>query len=150
MSESKATFRLAVFFGILAAWCIWWAHHPTNTVERIAWRDSFDAAHDEARHAGKPMLLYFTAAWCGPCQSLETTTWADPDVAAELSKYVSVKLDVDLPTTKPLATKYSVDAAGIPYFVLLDKDDKPIRSTVGAMPPDEFLSWMRGEKVADQ
>src|SRR3954469_22842085 len=63
--------------------------------EAVPWRTDFDAARREAAQTGKPLFVYFTASWCGPCQRMRSTTWADPQVDAALRAYVPVKVDVD-------------------------------------------------------
>lgn len=113
--------------------------------ERIPWQADYPSARVVARASGKPMFLYFTASWCGPCQSLKSTVWSDAAVASELSRYVPVKLDVDLPSTRDLALKYGVEDAGIPFFVVLDPSGNVVRTGVGAVPPDTFVRWLRGE-----
>jgi thiol:disulfide interchange protein len=107
--------------------------------EIVPWRTDFAAARQEARSAGKPVFAYFTAAWCGPCQSLKHTTWADKDVEAALRGYVPVKIDVD--QNQELARQYNVRA--VPSFAVLGGDGEPLKQVDGALPPEELLNWLR-------
>jgi thiol:disulfide interchange protein len=109
--------------------------------ELIPWRSDLASAQAEAKKSNKPLFLYFTAAWCGPCQSLKTTTWADPSVKNALSSYVPVKIDID--EHPDLAKRYP--AEGIPHFVVAQADGRPLRESVGAVPPGEFVAWLNGK-----
>ncbi len=117
---------------------------PGGGKEVIPWRTDFNAAAAEANRAQKPVFLYLTANWCGPCQSLKHTLWADPRVAAALSAYVPVKVDID--QRPDLAERYGVagpgPAGGIPAFRILDAQGKVIGQSVGAVGTDEFLAWL--------
>ena len=106
--------------------------------EVVPWRTDFAAATNEARQSGKPVFAYFTAVWCGPCQSLKHTTWANKDVDAALRDYVPVKVDID--RNPDLATQYGVRA--VPSFAVLADDGRPLRQTDGALPPGDFLRWL--------
>jgi hypothetical protein len=107
--------------------------------EIIPWRTDFVAASQEARTSGKPVFAYFTATWCGPCQSLKHTTWADKGVDAALRDYVPVKIDID--REPDLARKYQVRA--VPSFAVLGDDGTSVRQVEGALPPQDFLAWLK-------
>jgi thioredoxin-like negative regulator of GroEL len=107
--------------------------------EIVPWRAGYSAALEEARASNKPPLVYFTASWCGPCQSLKHTTWADKAVEAALRDYVPVKVDID--EHPDLAQSFKID--GVPTFVVLDRDGHSIKRVVGALPPREFLEWLK-------
>ena len=107
--------------------------------EIIPWRTDFAAATDEARRTGKPVFAYFTAVWCGPCQSLKHTTWADKGVDAALRDYVPVKVDID--RNPDVADKYGVK--GIPAFAVLADDGRALRQADGALPPKDLLDWLK-------
>ena len=107
--------------------------------EIIPWRPTYAAALDEAKASHKRALVYFTADWCGPCQNLKHTTWADKNVEAALRDYVPVKVDVD--RERDLATKYRVDA--VPTFVVLDPTGASVARWSGASPPAEFISELK-------
>lgn len=107
--------------------------------EIIPWRTDFAAATEESRRAGKPVFAYFTAVWCGPCQTLTHTTWADKGVDEALRTYVPVKIDID--RNPHLAEKYGVRA--IPAFAVLGADGDAVRQTDGALPPEQFLGWLK-------
>jgi thiol:disulfide interchange protein len=117
--------------------------------EIIPWWNNYAFAQTESRQTGKPLFLYFTASWCGPCQSLKSTTWADREVAAELSPYIPVKLDVDDPANADLVKEYHADTEGIPLFVVFDSKGNVVRAMVGAMPPKMFVGWMKGEPIQE-
>jgi thiol:disulfide interchange protein len=108
--------------------------------EIVPWRTDLAAARAEATKNAKPLLLYFTATWCGPCQRMKSETWSDASVAARLQNYVPMKIDIDLdPAT---AQQYRVD--GIPTFVLLDRTGKIDKQITGYMDPAQFLAWLEG------
>ena len=107
--------------------------------EIVPWRNDFAAATAEARKDGKPVFAYFTATWCGPCQNLKHTTWADKEVDAALRGYVPVKVDID--RSPELAQKYGVRA--VPTFAVLGDDGEAVRQADGALPPQDFLRWLK-------
>ena len=116
-------------------------NRESTAPERVPWRTDLHAAMDEADKSGKPLFLYFTADWCGPCQSMKHTTWADADVEKALSSYVPVKIDID--AHPEIARQYPGD--GIPNFVIAKSDGTLIRHKVGAVPPPDFLEWLNAK-----
>lgn len=72
--------------------------------------------------------LYFSAAWCGPCQSLAP-------IMEEVNNSVPVqKVDVD--TESELAAEYNIRS--VPTVVLLI-EDKPVRRYVGVQSLQTYL-----------
>ena len=109
--------------------------------DKIPWRHDLADARREAATAHKPVLAYFTATWCGPCQEMHRTTWSDSKVESALQAFVPVKLDVD--QQSKLAAQYGVD--GIPTYMILDAQGKPVRADSGYRDADEFLQWLKGK-----
>lgn len=111
--------------------------------EVIPWRTDFASASAEAKRTGKPMLLDFSATWCGPCQEMRRTTWSDRQVAQDLGGYVPVQLDLD--RNPALAQQFAVSA--IPHLDLIAPDGQVIASTEGEMNADEFRAWLASART---
>ena len=116
----------------------------TRPKEIVPWRSDYGTAVQEARAAGKPAFVYFTATWCGPCQTMKHTTWADKEVEAALRGFVPVKVDLD--QQPEVARQFAVEA--IPAYVVLDPAGAPVAAWDGAMPPAHFLSQLKGLPLA--
>lgn len=125
-----------IFAALIAVTVISRARDPGE--ERIPWRSNLVDARAEAESDSKPVLLYFTADWCGPCQTMRRTTWVNPDVEAALQGFVPVKIDVD--AQPAVAMQYGI--MSVPTYAVLDGEGQPVRSAVGAIPPEDFLNWL--------
>ncbi|HBF82838.1 MAG TPA: thioredoxin [Streptomyces sp.] len=92
-----------------------------------------DATFDEeVRGAGLPVLVEFTADWCGPCRQLAPVLSA---IAAEEADRVKVvQLDVD--TNPGITSRYAV--LSMPTLMVF-QDGEPVRSMVGARPKRRLL-----------
>lgn len=107
--------------------------------EIVPWRGDFNAALEEAKSSGKPLLAYFTADWCAPCHTLRSTTWADRGVETALRAYVPVRIDIMANT--PVALRYNAEA--IPKYAVLDGEGNVLKSADGYMNSKEFLAWLK-------
>jgi thioredoxin 1 len=95
-----------------------------------------DATFDEVvKSADRPVLVDFTAAWCGPCQKIAPIL---EDIATEQSERLQVvKIDVD---ANPQTTlRYEV--MSMPTLILF-KDGEPERRLVGARGKHNLLEHL--------
>ena len=85
--------------------------------------------------SSQPVLVYFWAAWCGPCR---LTAPAVEKIAAEFGDRLKVvKMEVD-PNRQTVA-EYKVE--GVPAFRLI-KNQKLIAQTEGALPQAKLTEFL--------
>lgn len=106
--------------------------------DNLPWRKDLQAAKQEAAAANKPLLLYFTATWCDPCQEMARQVWPQPKVAKALDAVLPVKIDVD--QHPDLAGQFNV--VGIPRLQLLHPDGTPGPTRVGFTTADEVVAFL--------
>ena len=129
---------LVVFAVVIGMVLLYGWRNSADSNEKIPWRKDLAKAKGEAAAAGKPVLVYFTATWCGPCQSMKRQTWADPRVEAALGRVIPVKIDVD--EQPNVARDFNVD--GIPRLQLVRPDGSLGPAHVGFISADELLRWL--------
>ena len=111
---------------------------------QLRWEHSEVAAMQRAKDESKPILLDFTAEWCGACKELSRHTFADPTVMRDASRFVAVKVDAtsdDDPAVDQIKNKYGV--VGLPTVIMLGADGQERARITEFMPPEQFLSTLR-------
>lgn len=94
----------------------------------------------------KPVVITFSASWCGWCRKMSATTFTDPGVAEIASDFVWVKLDAD--EEPELAARYRV--RGLPHVVLLDADERLLGSHPGYLSPEALIAFLQQSLASPQ
>ncbi len=93
---------------------------------------SEETFEQEVLQSETPVLLEFTAVWCGPCKMLEPVL---KDIAKEYTGRLKV-VKVDADQNPNLANRFGV--MGIPTTMLFKGKDVPVRVT-GFLPKPRLL-----------
>jgi thiol:disulfide interchange protein DsbD len=113
--------------------------------QSLAWRtDDLDTVRAEAKQGGKPLLVDFTAAWCGACKQLDRETFSSPSVQPELARFVKVKIDAtndDDPKVEAVMQRYAV--VGLPTVLIFDSSGREAVRYTDFVEPNPFLEAIK-------
>ena len=109
---------------------------------------SLDNALAESRRNGKPILIDFSADWCGPCQSLKREVFEDSDYGPLVQKAVIPVSIVDRrreegsnpPGIVALYQRYGVNA--FPTVIVFSPASGRTMRTQGFGDADETATWI--------
>ncbi len=114
------------------------AEFPENSP---AFKTDYDAALAAAKESGKPLLVVFSAAWCGPCQANKQNVYPAEPVREFHDRFVWAYLDTDQKKNAEVAKRFGV--RGIPHIQFVSSEDEAIDTMIGGTSPRAFVRKLR-------
>jgi len=137
------TISLALALALATAACSQ-ADSPTQVAHAsaIAWREGdVDDALAEAKELGKPVILYWGAVWCPPCNQMKATLFKDAGFIAETENFVPVYLDGDTDGAQRWGERFGI--SGYPTVIVLSPDGTEITRISSATMASELPDLLR-------
>jgi thioredoxin-like negative regulator of GroEL len=99
-----------------------------------------------ARSEKKPVLLYWGATWCPPCNQLKATLFNRQDFAELSRHFVAVHVDGDRPGAQKLGSRFKV--SGYPTVVLFGADGQEITRLPGEADAPQLMAVLQAGLAA--
>jgi thiol:disulfide interchange protein DsbD len=111
----------------------------------LTWLHSEETATAMAKAESRPLMVDFTAEWCGACKKMAKETFSDPRVMEKAGHFVAVKVDAtddEDPQIDAVKGKYKV--VGLPTIVLYDSKGNERKRFNDFVGPEDFLTALEG------
>lgn len=111
----------------------------------LTWEHSEEKAVAMAKAESRPLMVDFTADWCGACKKMAKETFSDPRVMEKAGHFVAVKVDAtddEDPQIDAVKGKYKV--VGLPTVVLYDSKGNERKRFNDFVGPEDFLAAIEG------
>jgi YHS domain-containing protein len=107
----------------------------------VHWQTNLKSAAREAQRRQKPMLVEFTASWCGFCRKMKQTTFRDREVIQHVNAcFVPVSVDAD----KNEDLMKAVGVTGLPTTVIISPKFQVVKKITGYQSPTEMSRHLGG------
>ena len=137
---------MARCFSLLAAAMLLFAG-TVSQAGQLEWSSNYEQAKQQAVTESKPLLIMFTASWCGPCKIMKSTTLSDQGVEAAIAAdFVPVMIDTD--ANRNLTRKFGVTA--MPTVMVVHPVTETVQSIRGYKAKPEFLTFLNTHKNSVQ
>ena len=104
---------------------------------QVNWRESFDAAQQEAKAAYKPVLLEFYMDTCPHCMKLHQETLTDAAVIEAVNaRFIPVRLE----GRQHMDLVQQFNVRGAPTTLIFAPEGKELHRFAGFLPPAEYLA----------
>lgn len=95
----------------------------------LTWEPYTPSKLNQAMREGKPVMLDFTADWCGVCKELEDGPFSDSGVIRAAERFTRLQVDgTDRNDPKMLAAVRKYDVKGFPTIIFFNSSGNEVRS----------------------
>lgn len=104
------------------------------------WLVDYSFARHEAKKLGLPLLIHFSATWCGPCQQMERETLSSKALRSTFGTQL-LALKVDSDESPGLIEAFRVDS--LPSDVIVSPDGTIVARTSGYRTTSHYMASVR-------
>ena len=101
---------------------------------------SVEAIFAKAKANNTPLMLYWGAVWCPPCNQIKATVFNRPDFVEKSRAFVPVYLDGDTQGAQKLASNFKV--RGYPTTILFKPDGTELTRLPGEVDAVQFMQLL--------
>jgi thiol:disulfide interchange protein DsbD len=131
------------------------AEREQKSCHGVQWGMSLEAALEQAKAEGRPILIDFTGVNCANCRTMESGVFPRPEIVSLLKNFVTVQLYTDFVPIETLTQEQRVELAGQnqerlltwgeatnPFYVVLTPEGKVLDGIGGYRPAKVFASFL--------